>query len=405
MSISGTPTTNAIITAIYNTLSTVAYGSATTIGYASTGTAIPVGTSITLSGTITGTMTIGGFAIATGQTYYVGAPVTTTSATLYATAANAISSSSPLAISNGATTGAIFTYAGNNYNTGTIVLSSALTANYTGFPTFQQYVYALNLSTTGLFSGSSGNGLLANVPNNTSIIVQSLENFEFTGVNATSTTRPTSALQFTGDSNIYSVIGRNSGTGTNGIVSGDSILSTSAPYGYIPINVDLSAGSATGTGQAGDTTIRIIGGSSSLAGLQFAWGTVIHTISTWTAPTGGNSWSTITVTPALSATVYNVSYNNIAPTLYAGYPAGTGAQINYIISVLRASNTDLVNIGTGSYADSNIPNDIYGSPNNIPSSANQIKEIGKGRVFYSATDQDGNFSVGNSYLKLFDITI
>jgi hypothetical protein len=398
MSISGTPTTNAIITAIYNTLSTVAYGSATTIGYASTGTAIPVGTSITLSGTITGTMTIGGVAIATGQTYYVGAPVTTTSATLYATAANAISSSSPLAISNGATTGAIFTYAGNNYNTGTtIVLSSALTANYTGFPTFQQYVYALNLSTTGLFSGSSGNGLLANVPNNTSIIVQSLENFEFTGVNATSTTRPTSALQFTGDSNIYSVIGRNSGTGTNGIVSGDSIISTSAPYGYIPINVDLSAGSATGTGQAGDTTIRIIGGSSSLAGLQFAWGSVIHTISTWTAPTGGNSWSTITVTPALSATVYNVSYNNIAPTLYAGYPAGTGAQINYIISVLRASNTDLVNIGTGSYADSNIPNDIYGSPNNIPSSANQIKEIGKGRVFYSATDQDGNFSVGKYF--------
>jgi len=300
-----------------------------------------------------------------------------------------------MSVSGTPTTAAVITSI--NSVASTITLSSTLTANYAGNPTFQQYVYALNLSTTGLLPGSNGNGLLATVPNTTSIIVQSLENFEFTGVSVVTTTRPTSALQFSGDSNVYSVIGRNNGTGLNGIVSGDSILTTSAPYSYVTITVDPTAGSATGTGQSGDTTIRIVGGSSSLVGLQFAWGTSLHTVSTYAAPSGGNPWSTITVTPALTATLYNVSYNNVAPTLYAGFQAGASAQINYQISVLRATNTDLVNIGTGSYADSNIPNDIYGPPVNAPTSANQVREIGKGRVYYTITDQDGNFSVGKYF--------
>jgi hypothetical protein len=56
-------------------------------------------------------MTIGGVAIAAGQIYYTGAPSTTTSATLYATYADAVSATNPLTIVAGTGTGgATFTY-------------------------------------------------------------------------------------------------------------------------------------------------------------------------------------------------------------------------------------------------------------------------------------------------------
>jgi hypothetical protein len=102
-------------------LSSVAYASATTISFSTTTTAYVSGTSITISGSsITGTMTIGGVAIAAGQTYYVGVPTTATSATLYASYDAAIAATTPLAISNGSTTGATFTM-GTTYSTVTAV--------------------------------------------------------------------------------------------------------------------------------------------------------------------------------------------------------------------------------------------------------------------------------------------
>ena len=43
----------------------------------------------------------------------------------------------------------------------------------------------------------------------------------------------------------------------------------------------------------------------------------------------------------------------------------------------------------------NYPNVIYGDPN--PVQANEVVEIGKGRVFYVSTDQDGFFRVGRFF--------
>jgi hypothetical protein len=91
-------------------LTTVAYASATTIGFDTTTVAMISGTSIHITGaSITGTMTIGGVAIAAGQIYYVGSPTGATAATLYATYADAQAATAPLTISNGTTTGATFT--------------------------------------------------------------------------------------------------------------------------------------------------------------------------------------------------------------------------------------------------------------------------------------------------------
>ena len=94
-------------------LTTVARASATTISFDAANAAIGVsGNSIHITGaSITGTMTIGGVAIAAGQIYYNGTPSTTTSATLYATYADAVAGTNPLTIVAGTGTGgATFTY-------------------------------------------------------------------------------------------------------------------------------------------------------------------------------------------------------------------------------------------------------------------------------------------------------
>jgi hypothetical protein len=92
-------------------LTNVVRASATTIGFDFAGPLGVSGHSIHITGaSITGTMTIGGVAIAAGQIYYTGTPSTTTAATLYATYADAVSATNPLTIGVGTVTGATFTY-------------------------------------------------------------------------------------------------------------------------------------------------------------------------------------------------------------------------------------------------------------------------------------------------------
>jgi hypothetical protein len=92
-------------------LTSVVRASATTLGFDTTTTAMISGTSIHITGaSITGTLSIGGVAIAAGQIYYVGAPTDAVSATLYATYSDAVTATSPLTIVAGTgVTGATFT--------------------------------------------------------------------------------------------------------------------------------------------------------------------------------------------------------------------------------------------------------------------------------------------------------
>jgi len=54
----------------------------------------------------------------------------------------------------------------------------------------------------------------------------------------------------------------------------------------------------------------------------------------------------------------------------------------------------LLEIGTGSYADTNYPKEIYGQSVNALSPDTEIAERDVGRCFYVTTDQFGNFRVG-----------
>jgi hypothetical protein len=62
-------------------------------------------------------------------------------------------------------------------------------------------------------------------------------------------------------------------------------------------------------------------------------------------------------------------------------------------SQVRLTGHDFLDIGTGNFADTNYP----GTPSNVPNQESEAKENGGGRVFYTSTDQDGNFRVGDLF--------
>jgi len=73
---------------------------------------------------------------------------------------------------------------------------------------------------------------------------------------------------------------------------------------------------------------------------------------------------------------------------------GANGNLTIRISLTRVTSHDLLDIGTGSYADTNYPNEIFGPPVNAVNATNETQERSVGRVFYVTTDQFGNFSVG-----------
>ena len=68
-------------------------------------------------------------------------------------------------------------------------------------------------------------------------------------------------------------------------------------------------------------------------------------------------------------------------------------EIRLRYSQVRLTGHDFLDIGTGNFADTNYP----GIPANTPVQASEAVEAGGGRVFYTSTDQDGNFRVGDLF--------
>ena len=83
-------------------------------------------------------------------------------------------------------------------------------------------------------------------------------------------------------------------------------------------------------------------------------------------------------------------------TLRAGIKAGSVGDVTVNISTCRATGHDFLDIGTGGFNDSNYPNVIFGEPAEKDES-NETVEIGKGRVFFVSTDQNGIFRVGKFF--------
>jgi len=85
------------------------------------------------------------------------------------------------------------------------------------------------------------------------------------------------------------------------------------------------------------------------------------------------------------------------PNLKGVLPADSPGNVTIQISTVRVTGHDMLEVGTGSYAQTNFPNVIFGRPDRDPDQAAEILELGKGRVFYVTSDQDGNFKVGDFF--------
>ena len=81
----------------------------------------------------------------------------------------------------------------------------------------------------------------------------------------------------------------------------------------------------------------------------------------------------------------------------AGLQDAAPAKITIQISTCRATGHDFLDIGTGSFNETNYPNVILGFPAREAAQSNEIQERNKGRVFFVSTDQDGFFRVGRFF--------
>ena len=74
-------------------------------------------------------------------------------------------------------------------------------------------------------------------------------------------------------------------------------------------------------------------------------------------------------------------------------PDGDAVEMRIRFSQVRLTGHDFLDIGTGSFTETNYPN----APVNNPDQTRETRDNNGGRVFYTATDQDGNFRVGDLF--------
>ncbi len=183
----------------------------------------------------------------------------------------------------------------------------------------------------------------------------------------------------------------------NSIIVNDYAVGTGAPY-------------PAGRGDKGHTSIACIALSTSdiprIVGMKFGWDDTVHTITGYLPPgevggttdSGNLNYGILTFTPALTAPFQRTLGNFDSINAFrAVQVADVQGDVSVNISTMRATGHDFLDIGTGGYADSNYPNNVFGPPVNSAASSKEVVELGKGRVFYVSTDQDGNFKVGEFF--------
>ena len=74
---------------------------------------------------------------------------------------------------------------------------------------------------------------------------------------------------------------------------------------------------------------------------------------------------------------------------------GTTATIREKYSNIRLTGHDFLDIGTGGISTTNYP-DLNGYTQQ-PDQSDEVDDLDRGRVFYTSTDQDGNFRVGELF--------
>lgn len=112
------------------------------------------------------------------------------------------------------------------------------------------------------------------------------------------------------------------------------------------------------------------------------------------ATTDGNAYQIQSVS---SVTANSVAYHVLVFSTSRATPVASGVAVNVRkeYSQVRLTGHDFLNVGTGGSDTTNWP----GSPTQSKSQANQVVTLATdpGRVYYVATDEDGNFYVGDQF--------
>ena len=117
-----------------------------------------------------------------------------------------------------------------------------------------------------------------------------------------------------------------------------------------------------------------------------------------TTPVNSSALGSATTMDVLGGLTYSpLEANGTNVSFDGGIRAGATGTVTVNISTMRATGHDFLDIGTGSYADTNYPSNIFGEPANEPDVEAQVVEVTTGRVFYVSTDQNGNFKVGDFF--------
>jgi hypothetical protein len=168
----------------------------------------------------------------------------------------------------------------------------------------------------------------------------------------------------------------------------------------------LSAPTFINRGQGYNTTSTTIAITGSGFADDYQTSTKLYVQNLTQLPRPGDDLEIVGITSIFKVTTATALNGSTAPNLTAliqispGLTAATApqhavvARIRQKYSQVRLTNHDFLNIGYGNAVDSNYPGV---PPTNVLSAQNQTIENNYGRVFYTSTDQDGNFQVGNLF--------
>jgi len=184
------------------------------------------------------------------------------------------------------------------------------------------------------------------------------------------------------------------------VLSADQFTVSDTPSGTVLDFTDAAIGSnftvGLVIGEAGDQEFGIVelsvADAARVIGSRLVWIGEEYIVTGYSDTSiTGEDYALLTLDQPLVDSV--IDYISPA-SLKSGTSAGTNGTLTVRISLVRASSHDLLEIGTGSYADTNYPNEIYGVSANSLNAKNEVVERSVGRVFYATTDQFGNFNVG-----------
>mgnify|MGYP001159859929 FL=1 len=125
------------------------------------------------------------------------------------------------------------------------------------------------------------------------------------------------------------------------------------------------------------TSIPKAGANVEIAGIAGKWYKLVGV--TQVTGSGSNYSALLQVSPTLSVTE--------APE------HDEGITIRNRYSQVRLTGHDFLDVGTGGFTSTNYP----GTPSTPADQTDESKDFGGGRVFYTSTDQDGNFRVGELF--------